>query len=193
MGQMESVLSLRTISPRCKSSDGVLPLAQRWHDLRYSLLQCRQNSVFSRWMRFHRVSPGRDEVVSTGSGGDLNGRPIRKWTGVKTVEPSAGVESAGRRGRLFIVALIPTRIVESSSKYRWWGPTILLRRVFMDLTPASQSTLKWGALLELPVNLMLRREVMKQSLCVWSLEQVLHFLYSHSTHHGSSCCCQNIQ
>ena len=115
-----------------------LPLVRRWHDWRYSLLQCCQNSVFSRWMRLHRLSLGMDEVVSTGSGGDLNGQPIRKWPGVKTVEQSSGVESAGRRGQLFIVVLIPTRMVESSSKYKWWGPTILLRRVFMTKTHTYQ-------------------------------------------------------
>ena len=58
------------------------------------------------------------EVVSTLEGSERNGRPMRKWPGVRGDMPSGEVESRGISGRLLSVASAAVNTVHSCSKVR---------------------------------------------------------------------------
>ena len=75
---------------------------------------------------------------------DFNARPIKKCRGVSMSIPSSGEESSGVRGRLLRTASISTVKKYSSSINRLCGPTILVKRCFMDFKAASHKPPKCG-------------------------------------------------
>ena len=133
----------RTISPGMRFLLGVFHLVLCWRPCRYSWLHRVQRSAERRFTRFHRLRDDSLETVPTWVGGARNGQPMRKCPGVRAEAPSEGVESIGRSGLLLSVASVSASTVVSSSKERWWEPTIFFSKAFIDFTPASQRPPKW--------------------------------------------------
>ena len=137
----------RTISPGLRLAHGDFQRERCWRLCRYSQLHMLQRSAESRFTKFQLLRDDSLVTVSTRVGQACSGRPMRKCPGVRAAVPSVGVDSIGRRGLLLSVASASARTVVSSSKERWWEPTVFLSRVFIDLTPDYQSPPKCGALL----------------------------------------------
>ena len=83
-------------------------------------------------------------MEKSGSGGDNNGAPMRKWPGVRA-QMSLGFSLIGLRGLELRHASILESIVVNSSKVKNWAWVIFFKWDLTLFTPASQSPPIWGA------------------------------------------------
>ena len=111
---------------------------------RNSVLQRFQKSCFSFCSNSHRERRLIGMNSKSGSGKDINERPMRKWAGVRAVR-SLGSIDMGERGLELRTASIWERIVLNSSKVNKTFPITRLKWNLIDFTPASHNPPKWGA------------------------------------------------
>ena len=102
-----------------------------------------QKCWVSRWHRFQRRI-SEIGVEDGGSGRASNGRPIRKWPGVRVSNPSSS-ELSGISGQLLRQASIWERTVLNSSKFKRASPSIFFMWDLTLLTFDSHNPPKCGA------------------------------------------------
>lgn len=110
---------------------------------KYSSLHARQNCCPMRWTNCQRFK--MPFSLTNGSGFDNNGRPIRKWPGVRTIVSMLGSSFKAVRGLEFKQASIEQSTVVISSYVNYCWPIVRFIWYLVDLTAASCNPPKWGA------------------------------------------------